>query len=182
MRRLPLGELRLRAGYLKDKLGQGQVIFVGSSCDMWAEEVPTAWIDRVLARCREFPQTTFLFQSKNPARFKDFLFPPSVILGTTLESNRYLAHISLAPSPLERTLAMQQLPSRKMASIEPVMDFDLDLFISWLWYMAPEFVSIGADSKGHSLPEPSPTKLRALIEKLEEFTEVKQKSNLSRLL
>jgi len=38
------------------------------------------------------------------------------------------------------------------------------------------------DSKGHKLPEPKALKLIALIEALEQFTEVKQKPNLKRLL
>jgi len=181
MRRFPLGELKLREGHLKDKLERGWVIFVGSSCDMWAKEVPMAWIAKVLNRCREFPQTTFLFQSKNPARLRAFVFPPNTILGTTLESNRYLPHISLAPPPHNRICAMRQLPAPKMVSIEPIMDFDLDCFVKDIQDIAPEFVSIGADSKGHGLPEPSADKLLALIAALEEFTEVRQKANLKRL-
>ena len=47
----------------------------------------------------------------------------------------------------------------------------------------PKFVSIGADSKGHGLPEPNGEKVRKLIEALELLykIEVKIKSNLKRL-
>ena len=45
----------------------------------------------------------------------------------------------------------------------------------------PEFVSIGADSKGHNLPEPSWDKVQSLIKELKKFTEVKVKDNLMRL-
>ncbi len=69
-----------------------------------------------------------------------------------------------------------------MLSVEPVMDFDLVPFVGWIKAIAPEFVSVGADSKGHKLPEPKALKLIALIEALEQFTEVKQKLNLKRLL
>jgi len=44
-------------------------------------------------------------------------------------------------------------------------------------------VNIGADSKGHGLPEPSPDKVHALIEKLTGYgIEIREKHNLERLL
>lgn len=46
----------------------------------------------------------------------------------------------------------------------------------------PKFVSIGADSKKHNLPEPSKEKIEALIRELSLFTEVKIKDNLRRLM
>ena len=77
---------------------------------------------------------------------------------------------------------MSQLQFKKMVSIEPIMDFDVDTMIDWIRQIKPEFVSIGADSKGHNLPEPSKDKIRALIGALSKITVVKQKANLSRLL
>ncbi|MBE9572966.1 MAG: hypothetical protein IMF11_20265 [Proteobacteria bacterium] len=44
------------------------------------------------------------------------------------------------------------------------------------------FVSIGADSRGHKLPEPPADKILTLIEELKRFTEVKIKPNLNRLI
>jgi len=76
---------------------------------------------------------------------------------------------------------MREMPGHKMVSIEPVMDFDLYTMVKWIQEIAPDFVSVGADSKGHHLPEPSPDKLNKLIEELSKFTEVKVKSNLKRL-
>jgi hypothetical protein len=70
----------------------------------------------------------------------------------------------------------------KMVSIEPIMDFNLDKFVDWLSSIGPEFVSIGADSKGHNLPEPPAGKIRELIQELKKFTEVKIKANLKRLI
>lgn len=180
MKGLWRSELRLREGFLQDNLAD-KTIFVGSSTDMWADAVPDEWITAVLERCLEFPKTAFLFQSKNPLRFFDYNFPPETILGTTLESNREYPHSSLAPIPYDRAMTMVPLGERRMISIEPIMDFDLVPFLSLLTAIQPEFVSIGADSKGHKLPEPSGEKIAALVVALEEFTEVKLKSNLSRL-
>ena len=46
----------------------------------------------------------------------------------------------------------------------------------------PGFVSIGADSKGHKLKEPSKEKIEKLIERLGCYSSVYRKSNLNRLV
>ena len=38
--------LHLDEKELKTNLGSGNTIFVGSSCDMWAESVPVEWINK----------------------------------------------------------------------------------------------------------------------------------------
>ncbi|MCD6318205.1 hypothetical protein J7M02_03980, partial [Candidatus Aerophobetes bacterium] len=67
-------------------------------------------------------------------------------------------------------------------SIEPIMDFDLSKFLSWIEYINPSFVSIGADSKKSNLPEPPASKVKQLISALEKFTKVYVKKNLKRLI
>ena len=69
-----------------------------------------------------------------------------------------------------------------MVTIEPIMDFDLEVFYDWIRDARPAWVNIGADSKGHKLPEPSKEKIEALITELKKFTEVRIKPNLSRLI
>ncbi len=184
--RRDIGELRLEEKCLNDNLGIRNTIFVGSSTDMWAREVPDEWILKVLEHCREYRNNTYLFQSKNPFRFSRFrgLFPSKVILGTTLETNRDY-DFSKAPQPRLRAEALKSWDGtgiKKMISIEPVMDFDLDKFITMIAMCEPIFVSIGADSKGHNLPEPPAWKVERLIEELRKFTEVKVKENLNRVL
>ena len=70
---------------------------------------------------------------------------------------------------------------KPMVSIEPVIDFDLKVFVEWIKEINPGFVAIGADSQGHNLPEPSPEKLRSFIQELIKITHVVEKSNLARL-
>jgi len=166
---------------LKTDLGSGNFIFVGSSCDMWAEAIPDLWINRMLLHCYDY-DNRYLFQSKNPAKFEGWKFPDDIILGTTIESNRNFDGISHAPKLWERMMAMEELRYPKMVSIEPILDFDVDVFVQWIRRIKPEFVSIGADSKGHNLPEPSPEKVAALIQELSKITEVKSKVNLKRLM
>ena len=112
--------------------------------------------------------------------FLEFM-PPDFILGTTMETDRDY-EISDAPTPEARMMAMYSLPMPKMVSIEPIMDFDLVTLIAWVACIKPEFVSVGADSKGHKLHEPPPDKVQRLIEELQGFTTVKIKDNLKRLL
>jgi hypothetical protein len=176
----PQPELHLDAKELEVDLGEGNFIFVGSSCDMWAEAVPGEWIEQVLGKCQNY-SNRYLFQSKNPARFHYYLTvcPLRSVFGTTIESNR--PGVGLAPIPYHRYKAMRELPGHKMVSIEPIMDFELYTMVKWMKEIGPDFVSIGADSKGHNLPEPSPSNVDKLIEELSKFTDVRVKDNLKRL-
>ena len=182
MKRFPQKELRLDENTYSDNLGYGNTIFVGSSTDMFAKEVPTDWIRLVLGKCNLSDKNKYLFQSKNPERFFDFdgCFPDDVILGTTLESNREIMR-GFAPGRKDRACAMIKIGVKKMVSIEPVIDFDLKPFVAMIKDISPVFVSIGADSGGHKLPEPCKEKVEALIKELRKFTEVKIKDNLKRL-
>jgi len=173
---------RLSEKALAENLGSGNVIFVGSTADMFGVWIDPLWIKRVLAKCCQY-KNTYLFQSKNPAAYREFmgLFPGRTILGTTIETNRAEPAIGSAPSRERRFLGIAETPGCRMVSIEPVMDFDPAEFSIWLHQIRPEFVSIGADSGGNHLPEPSAKKLEALIAALGEFTEVRLKQNLGRL-
>ena len=53
---------------LKTDLGEGNFIFVGSSCDMWADAIPGLWIKATLEHCRQF-QNKYLFCFKIIIRF-----------------------------------------------------------------------------------------------------------------
>jgi len=181
MKRYPQPELHFDDKALKSNLGDGNTIFVGSSCDMWANEITAIEIGMILDYCKKF-DNGYLFQSKNPERFADWTFPAMSIIATTIETNRDYSFISKAPATYYRKVAMQSYDLGKMISIEPIMDFDLERFPKWIEDIKPEFVSIGADSGNNHLPEPSSGKLKALIGSLKEFTEVKVKGNLQRLL
>ncbi|RLF50568.1 MAG: hypothetical protein DRN24_06330, partial [Thermoplasmata archaeon] len=113
-----LGNPYLDTKCFKDNLGEGNTIFVGSSIDMWAEEIPSEWITKVLDYIKKYPKNTYLFQSKNPDRFDYFTLPQKVILGTTIESNRHYK-ISKAPHIVDRWYAMMYYKTKKMISIEP---------------------------------------------------------------
>ena len=175
----------LKEKYLNDNFGENQTYFVCDSTDMFAWDVPKEWIERVLEHCCKYPKNTYLFQTKNPERFKAFKysFPPKTILGTTIETNRDI-DISKAPQPYLRYVHINTVGDnfRKMVSIEPIMDFDYGDLLLMMEVIKPEFVSIGADSKNSNLPEPSKENIENLIRELKKFTKVKLKDNLRRLM
>ena len=174
---------RLSEKALHENLGNGNYIFVGSTSDMFGSWVPDAWILAVLDKCRGH-ENTYLFQTKNPVRLQTFcpLFPVKSVLAATIETNREFPTCGVtAPPRFERMNAMRDLRGKKMVSIEPVIDFDTEEFLVWLHAIDPELVSVGADSKHHGLPEPTPDKISDLIGGVERFATVIRKGNLDRL-
>lgn len=175
---------RIALEELNTDLGSGNFIFVGSTTDMFGDFIPSNWIQRVMAHCRSYPGNRYLFQTKNPERFIELGqdLPPSAVVGTTLETNRHVNGISKAPSPEKRYQSMvtfNKFP--KMISIEPIMDMDFGKLVEWIQEINPVFVSIGADSQGSGLKEPSKDLIKNLVRSLRKCTEVILKDNLKRL-
>lgn len=163
--------------------GEGQFIFVGSSCDMFADDVLHGWIRKTFNKCAEY-QNKYLFQSKNPLRFVNFesMFPKFTALCTTIETNRWYDDIMVnSPRPELRANNMGLIKLPKYVTIEPIMDFDLDELVELIKRCDPLQVNIGANTSKVILPEPSERNIHRLVGELEKFTKVKQKTNLKRL-
>lgn len=175
-----LPQIRFDEKELKTDLGSGNTIFVGSSNDMFAKDISEDWIKRTLEHCSKF-DNKYIFQTKNPRRFFDFVFPNKIMLGTTIETNRSTSDISAAPSVQSRANWLRRLDCKKFITCEPIMDFDIEEFIKLIKSVKPDFVNIGADSKNHKLIEPSREKIHELISGLKGI-EIRKKLNLNRLL
>lgn len=180
--------IRLDDKAMKADLGTDNFIFVGSGTDVFAKNVPSEWITKVLDYCDKF-DNKYLFQSKNPERFMEFtqhpVFKKSVIC-TTIESNRSYSDCK-APSVQDRVSAIETIKSKypeieAYVTIEPIMDFDLPEMVKLIKRSAPVQVNIGADSKRTGLTEPSKEKIEELIIELKKFTTVNEKKNLKRLM
>ena len=63
----------------------------------------------------------------------------------------------------------------KLVCIEPIMDFDLEIFVQWLKDIKPAMVYVGYDNYNNRLSEPSNTKTENLISQLSVFTRVRTK-------
>lgn len=159
-----------------NRIPSADIIFVAGNGDL--AFCIDEYTRRIIASIREHnkrcPEKVYYFQSKKPECLKPFLkeFPDNVILVTTLETNRdqgYLK-VSKAPVPSERYRQFKALDwPRKVVTVEPVMDFDLDGFGQWLINLNPEYVWLGYNSRPREtiLPEPSRDKLRHLIDVLQ---------------
>ena len=161
----------------------GGIVFVTDMGDLFSASVPSVWILKVIRYTAKFPDTYFLFMTKNPARYHEFIdeFPPNAILGATIETNRddlyYKYRISQAPPPSERYIAMKELEwDKKFISIEPILDFNLRVFSKWIEEISPIMVYIGYDNYGWKLPEPTLYNTLRLIEELRKFTIVIKKT------
>jgi protein gp37 len=185
MMRFPLKDLRLDEKELNTDLGEGNIVFVGSSCDMWSVGVPNTWIAKVMTKCNEHPLNNYFFQSKNPFRFQVWQdrLPHGSVLCTTIETNRRYNQMGKTPEPHDRAYDMIPLQGiyDLVVTIEPIMDFDVPELVSLVKIIKPEWVNVGADSQGHKLPEPPAWKIFALIKGLEAFTKVHLKQNLLRI-
>jgi DNA repair photolyase len=168
---------------LNVRFDKGDLIFVSDMGDMFADFIPEVWIKRVLDYIGRFPDTDFLLMTKNPRRYIDLLplIPKNAILGTTIETNideiLQTDEISNAPLPSERYEAMKGLLwDRKLVSIEPILDFDLDTLAKWIEDIDPIVVYVGYDNYEHRLREPTLKQTTELLNKLPETSLVIRKT------
>lgn len=162
---------------LRARFRPGDTVFVVDMGDMFSDAVPSEWVLSVLRRLRDFPGVRFMFLTKNPSRYLEFLdaFPRGSVLGATIETNRddLAASVSRAPPPSRRYESMVELRwPRKYVSVEPVMDFDLGVLTSWLREISPVTVHVGYDNWGSRLPEPPLAKVMKLVSAVREFSAV----------
>ena len=136
------------------------------------------WIEAILERIREMPARTFLFQTKDPACYARYDLPDNLLIDITLETNRDEGYrdISKAPLPSKRYHDYMEIENNnKLVTIEPILDFDIEIFSDWIRDIDPIRVYIGYDLKKCKLPEPGLEKTEVLISSLEEFVKIKPK-------
>ncbi len=75
--------VKFHAGELARKFKPGSLVFVVDMGDLFGSWVPGEWIGAVIQHVWQFPDTDFLFLTKNPWRYHRFTFPPNAILGPT---------------------------------------------------------------------------------------------------
>ena len=120
-----LKDVRLDKKELKTDLGSGNFIFVGSSNDIFAENIPKDWTRSVLSHCSVYSGNKYLFQTKNPYRVGEFVLPDNSILCTTIETNRYYPEImGNSPKPIDRVLAFSNRPYSKFEGWKPEDIYD----------------------------------------------------------
>ncbi len=151
-----------------------QFIWAVSSGDIACMEYK--WMEQILDRIWDLPNKTFFMQTKDPTCFRKYYLPDNLIIGITLETNHYTGDISKAPLPWNRAIIFSNIDhSRKIITIEPILDFEPTIFLELIKIINPERIYIGYDTKKNRLNEPSLEKTRLLIKELRKFTIVKEK-------
>lgn len=148
-----------------EKFPSAKKIFVAGNGDIcFCSEKFTREIIKVISN-KKYKDKVFYFQSKRPQYFEKFLdiLPENVVLITTLETNRIenYENISKAPNPVQRYSQFLKLDfPNKVITIEPIVDFDHDEFLSMILNINPDYVWIGLNTKPKQvhLPEPSKEK------------------------
>jgi len=181
------GPMRIVEKELKVNLGKDKFIFVAAQNDLFASGVSNEDIIKVLNHCNKF-ENKYLFQTKNPNRLLEFTYHPVLkksAIATTIESDiHYKEIMGNAPEPNQRIKAMLRLKSlgfETYITIEPIMKFT-NYFLELLQVCNVTQINIGADSGNNNIPEPDKEKLKWLIDNLKNYTKVKIKDNLKRLL
>ena len=179
-----LNPLHFDDSELKTDLGSGNFVFVGSSTDAFAEGVPSEWIIKMLDHCDKY-ENRYLFQSKNPKRFLEFIEHPvfrKAVVCTTIESNRFYPEVMVNSPRIEsRVQAMAELSTKGIPTYitcEPLLEFDLPELVSMLKAIHPLQVNVGRNSRREiQLPEPSANEVQALLSELGTFTKVMVKKH-----
>lgn len=154
---------------LEQKFRAGEVVFIGDMGDIAFFQSEA---NEILEKIEEYPQTTFLFLTKDPQTYLKWINPPpNIVFGATIETNRNISFLSKAPHPAIRFEALIRLAKHhpnipQFISIEPIMDFDEE-FIKLIKLVNPYIVAIGYDNYKNKLPEPNLSKTTKLIEILE---------------
>lgn len=75
------------------KLKEPSKIFIGSTHDIFGKWIPYHWIYGIIEYCKQYNQHTYIFLTKNPSRYKEFIFPQNCWLGTSIENNKNLGRL-----------------------------------------------------------------------------------------
>jgi DNA repair photolyase len=153
--------------------GKGDLTFVSDMGDMFGNFIPDEWVKQVFDHVRRFPDADFLFMTKNPRRYLNLIpfIPENAILGATIETNSdeiiQTDKLSCAPPTSQRYAAMKALEwDKKIVSIEPILDFDLSVFSSWMTEIDPIVIYVGYDNYSHRLREPTSKQTESLLASL----------------
>lgn len=187
------GPVRLEPKEFNVNYGGGKTIFVEHMNDIFGPTVTNDMIIAILKHVLRFPDNKYVMQSKDPWRFQDFMhgWGMEMILGTTIETTDPVLARRLAPgapAPFVRACGMVSLKrtmpwAKRFVTIEPIVELDGKELCRWLDQIEPDFVTIGADSKSHNLPEPTALTIADLITDIQaRGIEIRAKHNLERLL
>jgi len=136
-----------------DKPG-GDRVFVCSMGELFGPWVPSEWIGRVMEGVEAHPEWTFLFLTKNPARYESVTFPPNAWAGATIDVQARVA-------PTEQAMERADV-ALKFVSLEPLLEpviFSKPEVFDWFL--------IGAKSEGAKKVQPANAWVASLVAQAE---------------
>lgn len=163
---------------VEDRMPSHFAVWVAEGTDIFCDEVPSDLISNILEQTRGYPGKSFLFCTKNPARYFEFIdeFPSQSYFISTVESDIDYKY-STAPSPKERLEELAKLKplvgmSDVCISIQPILEFTDD-FVELIRQLNPDQVSIGNELTGlEGFPTPEFYRAMWLAQQLSEFSMV----------
>lgn len=106
------------------KLKKPSKIFVGSMCDLFGEWIDSKTIQMVIDIAAQNQQHTFMFLTKNPARYKEFQWPDNAWLGATAITYN---------ATIKAQQCFADIPAKvKFLSFEPLISMVQKPDLSWL--------------------------------------------------
>lgn len=96
-------------------------IFMGSMHDIFGRWISDTWIREIVKTAWSCPQHTFIFLTKNPARYASFIFPANSWCGYT-DDGKTIGH---------NWIYLRDLPNR-FVSFEPLIGDKISLNMSYI--------------------------------------------------
>lgn len=148
----PFTDIVFHADRLLDPVNHKKpaTIFVGSMSD--PEYWDRADMCEVLQVCKICPNHTFMFLSKSPYSYHDFIWPKNTILGLTMSCEQS------SKDQIEMVLKMIKLEGRKFLSIEPLLG---ELFVARSGLKYFEKIIVGAMT-GQGAVKPKPEWIQSI--------------------
>ncbi len=113
-----------------DKLKPSSKIFVGSTHDIFGDWIPDEWITSIIMKAGQYPQLIFIFLTKSPKRYNNFMFHKNIWLGYS------------TTGPLYHEWHSNHKGNIKFISIEPMMGE----LVNTAYLHDTQWVIIGAES------------------------------------
>jgi protein gp37 len=95
-------------------LKRSYTIYAGSMCDLFGKWIDKEWLDRIMEVVWLTEGHRYMFLTKNPERYHEFIFPANVWLGTTVESLPGLHR-------LDELKSYNNAQVHKFVSVEPLL-------------------------------------------------------------
>jgi protein gp37 len=113
--------------------------------DMFGKWIPSLWIEKIFASCTANPQWDYLFLTKDPWRYLEFIdqFPPTAWIGASVDTQKRVRATEDAFRELKHVRRIKWLSLEPL--LAPVEFTDLSLF---------DWVVIGALSATRQHPAP----------------------------